>query len=260
METTMKLLNNLTVYEKEQPQQAGRVLLETLMQTLPIAKNIKSGILSELTQYGRVSDNSVLKSFDDENLAKATGLGYFLGVMINHPITVAKIFDTMFLGGFGEALGRVVTGEEKRALFLPKVTDAKSYKLKILGNEEYVLQSLRQIEDPYTKKNILLRFANVMDNYFNERYIKKTDRSPEEEINMFKSYLKFITYDPSVLEETDLKYMVEIANKAGYYFKEKYGLDEKQLHGFIAKALDELKIRAKLREQSPRPETVSQGS
>ncbi len=260
IETTTKLLTNLTVYEKEQPQQAGRVLLETLMQTLPIAKNIKSGILSELTQYGRVSDNSVLKYFDDENLAKATGLGYFLGVMINHPITVAKIFDTMFLGGFGEALGRVVTGEEKRALFLPKVTDAKSYKLKILGNEEYVLQSLRQIEDPHTKKNILLRFANVMDNYFNERYIKKTDRSPEEEINMFKSYLNFITYDPSVLEETDLKYMVEVANKAGYYFKEKYGLEEKHLHGFIAKALDELKIRTKLRQQSPRPETVSQGS
>jgi len=260
VETATRLLNNLTVYEKEQPQQAGRAILETLMQTIPIAKNIKSGILSELTQYGRVSDNSVLKYFDDEDLAKATGLGYFLGVMVKHPVTVAKIFDTMFLGGFGEAVGRVITGEEKRALFLPKVTDAKSYKLKVLGNEEYVLQSLRQIEDPYTKKNILLRFANVMDNYFNERYIKKTDRSPEEEIRMFKSYLTFLTYDPSVLDEADLKYMVEVANKAGYYFKEKYGLEDQQLHEFLAKALDELKIRSKLRKQSPRPETVSQSS
>jgi len=260
VETAIRLINNLTVYEKEQPQQAGRAILETLMQTIPIAKNIKSGILSELTQYGRVSDNSVLKYFDDEDLAKATGLGYFLGVMVKHPVTVAKIFDTMFLGGFGEAIGRVLTGEEKRTLFLPKVTDAKSYRLKVLGNEEYVLQSLRQIEDPYTKKNILLRFANVMDNYFNERYIKKTDRSPEEEINMFKSYLTFMTYDPSILDETDLKYMIEVANKAGYYFKEKYGLEDQQLHEFLAKALDELKIRSKLRKQSPRPETVSQGS
>lgn len=260
LETAIRLINNLTVYEKEQPQQAGRALLETLMQTLPIAKNIKSGILNELTQYGRVSDNSVLKYFDDEDLAKATGLGYFLGVMIKHPVTVAKIFDTMFLGGFGEAIGRVITGEEKRALFLPKVTDAKSYKLKILGNEEYVLQSLRQIEDPYTKKNVLLRFANVMDNYFNERYIKKTDRPPEEEINMFKSYLKFMTYDPSILDETDLKYMVEVANKAGYYFKEKYGLEDQQLHEFLAKALDELKIRTKLRGRTLPPETVSQNS
>jgi hypothetical protein len=260
VETAIRLINNLTVYEKEQPQQAGRALLETLMQTLPIAKNIKSGILNELTQYGRVSDNSVLKYFDDEDLAKATGLGYFLGVMIKHPVTVAKVFDTMFLGGFGEAVGRVITGEEKQTLFLPKVTDAKSYKLKILGNEEYVLQSLRQIEDPYTKKNVLMRFANVIDNYFNERYIKKTDRPPEEEINMFKSYLKFMTYDPSILDETDLKYMVEVVNKAGYYFKEKYGLEDQQLHEFLAKALDELKIRTKLRGRTLPPETVSRNS
>jgi hypothetical protein len=260
VETATKLLNNLTIYEKEQPRQAGRALLETLMQTIPIAKNIKSGILSELTQYGRVSDNSVLKYFDDEDLAKATGLGYFLGVMIKHPVTVAKIFDTMFLGGFGEAVGRVLTGEEKRTLFLPKVTDAKSYQLKILGNEEYVLQSLRQIEDPYTKKNVLLRFANVMDNYFDEKKAKKTDRSPEEEINMFKSYLTFLTYDPSILDDTELQYMVEIANKSAHYFKVKYGLEEKDLQQFLAKALDELKIRNKFRGRMPLPEKVSQGS
>jgi hypothetical protein len=260
IQTATKLLNNLTIYQKEQPQQAGRALLETLMQTIPIAKNIKSGILSELTQYGRVNDNNVLKYLDDEDLAKATGLGYFLGVMIKHPVTVAKIFDTMFLGGFGEAVGHVITGEEKKVLFLPKITDTKSYRLKILGNEEYVLQSLRQIEDPYTKKNILLRFANVIDNYFDERYIKKTDRTPEEEINMFKSYLTFLTYDPSILDETDLKYMVEVANKSAYFLKEKYGLEDQQLHEFIAKALDELKIRAKFRKQSPRPEKVSQNS
>jgi len=260
IETALKLINNLTIYEKEQPQQAGRALLETLMSSIPVAKNIKSGILNELTQYGRVSDSNVFKYLEDENLAKATGLGYFLGVMIKHPITVAKIFDTIFFGGFGEAIGRVLTGEEKKTLFLPKVTDAKSYRLKILGNEEYVLQSLRQIEDPYTKKNILLRFANVMDNYFDERYIKKTDRSPEEEVRMFKSYLMFLTYDPSILDEVDFKYMVEVANKAGNFLKEKYGLDERQLHEFIAKALDELKIRAKLRGRLLPPEKVSQGS
>lgn len=258
--TAVKLLTNLTVYEKEQPQQAGRALLETLMQTIPIAKNIKSGILSELTQYGRVSDNSVLKYFDDEDLAKATGLGYFLGVMVKHPITVAKIFDTMFLGGFGEAVGRVLTGEEKRVLFLPKVTDSKSYKLKILGNEEFVLQSLRQIEDPYTTKNVLLRFANVMDNYFDEKKAKKTDRTPEEEINMFKSYLTFLTYDPNILDDTELKYMVEVANKSAHYFKVKYGLEEKDLQQFLAKALDELKIRTKLRGRTLPPEKGSQAS
>jgi hypothetical protein len=260
IQTATKLLNDLIIYQKEQPQQAGRALLETLVQTIPIAKNIKSGILNELTQYGRISDNNVLRYFDDEDLAKATGLGYFLGVMIKHPVTVAKIFDTMFLGGLGEAVGRVITGEEKQILFLPKVTDAKSYRLKILGNEEYVLQSLRQIEDPLTKKNFLLRVANVMDNYFDEKKIKKTDRSPEEEINMFKSYLTFLTYDPSILDETDLKYMVEVANKSVYFLKEKYGLEDRQLHEFLTKTLDELKIRAKFRKQSPRPEKVSQNS
>jgi len=69
-----------------------------------------------------------------------------------------------------------------------------------------------------------------------------------------------MTYDPSILDETDIKYMVEVVNKAGYYFKEKYGLDEKQLHEFIAKALDELKIRTKLRGRTLPPETVSHNS
>jgi hypothetical protein len=246
--TALKLINSLTVYEKEQPQQAGRAFLETVIQTIPIAKNIKSGILNELTQYGRVNEESILRHFTDPELARATGLGYFLGVMVKHPMTVAKIFDTMFLGGFGEAVGRVFTGEEKKILFLPKVTDTKSYKLKILGNEEYVLQSLRQIEDPLTKKNFLLRIANIMDSYFDEKKTKKTDRTPEEEINMFKSYLTFLVYDPNILDDTELEYMVNVANKSAYYFKIKYGLEEKDLHQFLAKALDELKIRKKLKK------------
>jgi hypothetical protein len=246
--TALKLINNLTVYEREQPQQAGRAFLETAIQTIPIAKNIKSGILNELTQYGRVTEESILRHFTDPELAQATGLGYFLGVMIKHPVTVAKIFDTMFLGGFGEAIGRVFTGEEKKILFLPKVTDTKSYRLKILGNEEYVLQSLKQIEDPLTKKNFLLRVANVMDSYFDEKKAKKTDRTPEEEINMFKSYLTFLVHDPSILDDTELEYMVNVANKSAYYFKIKYGLEEKDLHQFLARALDELKIRKKLKK------------
>jgi hypothetical protein len=258
--TAIKLINTLTVYEKEQPQLAGRTLLETVMQTMPIAKNIRAGILHELTQYGRISEESVLRYFDDEYLATATGLGYFLGVMTKHAVTTAKIFDTLFLGGLGEAVIRVFTGEEKKMLFLPKVTDAKGYRLKILGNEEYVLRSLKQIEDPLTKKNILLRFANIMDNYFDEKKIKKTDRTSEEEINMFKSYLTFLTYDPSILDDTELDYMIQVANKSAYYFKLKYGLDEKDLHHFLTKALDELKIRRKLRGQLLPPETESQGS
>lgn len=54
--------------------------------------------------------------------------------------------------------------------------------------------------------------------------------------------------------------MVEVVNKAGYYFKEKYGLEDQQLHEFIAKTLDELKIRTKLRGRMLPPETVSQNS
>ncbi|DAD54604.1 TPA: conserved hypothetical protein [Aquificae Conch Spring virus] len=258
--TALKIINNLTVYEKEQPQLAGKTLLETIMQTMPIAKNIRAGILHELTQYGRINEDSVLRYFDDEYLTTATGLSYFLGVMLKHTVTTAKIFDTLFLGGLGEAVARVFTGEERKMLFLPKVTDAKSYRLKILGNEEYVLRSLKQIEDPHTKKNVLLRFANIMDNYFDEKKIKKTDRTPEEEINMFKSYLTFLTYDPSILDDTELDYMIQVANKSAYYFKLKYGLDEKDLHHFLAKALDELKIRRKLRGQLLPPETESQGS
>jgi len=258
--TAIRLLTSLFVYEKEQPQQAGRSLLELLMQTLPIAKNIKAGILNELTKYGRISEDSILKYFDDEDLAKTTGLAYFLGVMISHPIAVAKIFDTMFLGGFGEAVGRVFTGEEKKLLFLPKVTDAKSYRLKVLGNEEYILRSLNQLEDPLTKKNILLRFTNVINNYFDEKKAKKTDRTIEEEISMFKSYLTFLTYDPSLLDDTELRYMIEVANRSAYYFKVKYGLEEKDLQQFLAKALDELKIRTKLRERTLPPEKRFQGS
>jgi hypothetical protein len=258
--TAIKLINALTVYEKEQPQLAGRTLLDTVMQTMPIAKNIRAGILHELTQYGRINEESVLRYFDDEYLATVTGLGYFLGVMIKHTVTTAKIFDTLFLGGLGEAVVRVFTGEERKMLFLPKVTDTKSYRLKILGNEEYVLRSLKQIEDPLTKKNVLLRFANIMDNYFDEKKIKKTDRTLEEEINMFKSYLTFLTYDPSLLDDTELDYMIQVANKSAYYFKLKYGLDEKDLHHFLAKALDELKIRRKLRGQLLPPETESHSS
>jgi len=245
--TVLDLLNTLFVYGKEQPEQASRALIEKLQQLIPIAKNIKSGILSELSQYGNVSNDTILKVFTDEELAKLTGISYYTGVMVKHPQAVAKIFDTMFLGGFGEAIVRIGTGKTKEILFLPKVSDVRSYQLKILGNEEYVLRSLHKIEDPYTKKQILLRFANVMDNYFDIQRHGKKHRDTNQDLNMLKSYLTFLSAGSNILEdEVDINYMLKVANKAIVFLKQKHNIDNITLRETLMKFFDDIKLRRKI--------------
>ncbi|MGC8789610.1 MAG: coiled-coil domain-containing protein [Caldisericum sp.] len=230
-------------------------VVNTLTQMIPVWRNLKQGLIRTLTAYGPQKDlttDKVLGEFlsnlvDRKEVGWLTWLSYMTGVLISHPLTIPKMFDLMFSGSFienakmyGEEL---IKGDPKMIayIYLPRVRNTKDYEERVMGKEDFIIESIYRAENRETIVNAFQTYANVLKSLASEQ--KKKEIDLEKHRKLLRSFNVLLSEAylaiPELREIFSHDYNEIIESLA-----EKYG--KENVLEWIKQDLDETQLRRKL--------------